>query len=164
MPLYLLRQMRKLFGLLLSLSLLLGAASSVSAQQTNLASADLYPAEPSSFPKISAFLDVFDSNGIFVSGLKPEAVSVIEDGQSLPIDSLNEIAVPLQLVVAVNQGPPLDTRDSATNTSRFQRLAQVLAQWAQSRPPEIPDDYSLVSQAGPVINHANATDFIVGLN
>ncbi len=156
--------MRKLFALLLSLSLLLGFAPGVRAQQTDLASADLYPADASSFPKISAFLDVFDSNGIFASGLKPEAVTVIEDNQPLPVDSLNEIAVPLQLVIAVNQGPPLDTRDSATNTSRFQRIAQVLAQWAQSRPPEIPDDYSLVSQAGPVINHASATDFIVGLN
>jgi hypothetical protein len=156
--------MRKFFALLLSLSLLLGAAPNVRAQQTNLASADLYPADASSFPKISAFLDVFDSNGIFASGLKPEAVTVIEDNQPLPVDSLNEIAVPLQLVIAVNQGPPLDTRDATTNTSRFQRIAQVLAQWAQSRPPEIPDDYSLVSQAGPVINHANATDFIVGLS
>ncbi len=43
-------------------------------------------------------------------------------------------------------------------------MAQVLAQWVQSRPVDLPDDYSLVSQAGPVINHANATDFIVGLN
>ncbi len=157
--------MRKFFALLLSLSLLLGAAtaSRARAQQTNLASADLYPADASSFPKISAFLDVFDSNGIFASGLKPEAVTVIEDNQPLPIDSLNEIAVPLQLVIAVNQGPQLDARDS-TGISRFQRIAQVLAQWAQSRPPEIPDDYSLVSQAGPVISHASATDFIVGLN
>ena len=156
--------MRKLFALLTSLGFLLSMAPQVSAQQTNLASAHLYPAEPASFPKISTFLDVFDSNGIFVSGLKPEAVSVIEDGQPLAVDTLSEITVPLQLVVAVNQGPPLDTRDATTNTSRFQRLAQVVAQWAQSRPPEIPDDYSLVSQAGPVINHANATDFIVGLN
>jgi len=155
--------MRKFLILFLGLSLVLNTASSANARQSNLASANLYPADTSSFPKISAYLDVFNSNGIFASGLIPEAVTVIEDGQPLPIDSLSEIAVPLQLVIAVNQGPPLDTRDSATNTSRFQRLAQVLAQWAQSRPPEIPDDYSLVSQAGPVINHANATDFIVGL-
>ena len=134
-----------------------------SAQQ-NLASAELYPADVSSFPTISAFLDVFDSNGIFASGLKPEAVSVIEDGQPLPVNSLNEIAVPLQLVIAVNQGEPLDVRDSATNFSRFQRISQVLAQWAQSRPADLPDDYSLVSQAGPVINHASAADFVVGLN
>ncbi|MDO9301189.1 MAG: FHA domain-containing protein [Anaerolineales bacterium] len=154
--------MRKFSALLLSLSLLLGAAPAAHAQQ-NLASAELYPADVTSFPTISAFLDVFDSNGIFASGLKPEAVSVIEDGQPLPVDSLNEIAVPLQLVVAVNQGEPLDVRDP-TNFSRFQRVSQVLAQWAQSRPADLPDDYSLVSQAGPVINHASAADFVVGLN
>ena len=155
--------MRKFFALLLSLGLLFGAASNVRAQQ-NLASADLYPADASAFPTVSAFLDVFDTNGIFVSGLKPEAVSVIEDSQQLPVDSLIEIAVPLQLAVAVNQGPPLDARDSTTNTSRFQRISQILVQWAQSRPADLPDDYSLVSQAGPVINHASATDFVVGLN
>ena len=132
--------------------------------QQNLASANLYPVEISAFPTISGFLDVFDSKGIFVTGLKPEAVSAVEDSQPLPVDSLNEIAVPLQLVIAVNQGAPLDIRDSATNFSRFQRISQLLAQWAQGRPADLPDDLSLVSQAGPVINHAGATDFVAGLN
>jgi len=157
--------MRKFFALLFSLSLLLNTVPALRAHaQQNLASAILYPADISAFPTISAFLDVFDSNGIFVSGLKPEAVSAIEDGQSLPVDSLNEIAVPLQLAIAVNQGEPLDIRDATTNFSRFQRVSQILAQWAQGRPADLPDDYSLVSQAGPVINHAGATDFVAGLN
>lgn len=157
--------MRKFLALLFSLSLLLNTVpvSRAHAQQ-NLASVNLYPADVSAFPTISAFLDVFDSNGIFVTGLKPEAVSAVEDGQPLPVDSLNEIAVPLQLVIAVNQGTPLDIRDAATNFSRFQRVSQVLVQWAQGRPADLPDDYSLVSQAGPVINHAGATDFVAGLN
>jgi hypothetical protein len=154
--------MRKSLALLFSLSLLLGAVPAHA--QQNLASAILYPADAGSFPTVSAFLDVFDSKGIFASGLKPEAVSVIEDGQSVPVNALNEIAVPLQLVIAVNQGQPLDVRDPSTNFSRFQRISQVLVQWAQSRPADPPDDYSLVSQAGPVINHANAADFVVGLN
>ncbi len=154
--------MRKFSALLFSLILLLGAAP-VSAQQKT-AFADLYPADVSGFPTVSAFLDVFDTNGIFASGLKSEVVSVIEDGQLIPVDSLNEIAVPLQLVVAVNQGDPLDVRDPSTNFSRFQRASQILVQWAQSRPADLPDDYSLVSQAGPVINHASAADFVVGLN
>ena len=157
--------MRKFLALLFSLSLLLSAVPPLRAHaQQNRASAKLYPADISAFPTISAFLDVFDSNGIFASGLKPEAVSVIEDGQPLPVDSLNEVAVPLQLVVAVNQGTPLDVRDSATNFSRFQHISQALGQWAQSRPADLPDDYSLVSQAGPVINHASAADFVAGLN
>ncbi len=159
--------MRRFLALLFSLSLVLGTApaSHVSAQAPqDRAYAELYPADISNFPTVSAFLDVFDSKGIFASGLKSEAVSVVEDNQLLPIDSLNEIAVPLQLVVAVNQGEPLDARDPTTNFSRFQHISQVLVQWAQSRPADLPDDYSLVSQAGPVINHASAADFVVGLN
>ncbi|HET7144506.1 MAG TPA: FHA domain-containing protein, partial [Anaerolineales bacterium] len=109
------------------------------------------------------FLDVFDSQGIFASGLISESVSVIEDGQQLPLDTLTEMAIPLQLVVAVNQGTPLDVRNTI-GFSRFQRVAQILVQWAQSRPADLPDDYSLVSQAGSVINHASAADFAVGLN
>ncbi|MBI5950638.1 MAG: FHA domain-containing protein [Chloroflexi bacterium] len=155
--------MRKFSALFFALSLLFGAVSPARAQQ-NLAAAKLYPVDVSTFPKISSFLDVFDTNGIFATGLKPEAVSVIEDGQTLPVDSLNEIAVPLQLVVAVNQGQPLDVRDPSTNFSRFQRISQILVQWAESRPADLPDDMSLVSQAGPVINHASAQEFVVGLN
>jgi hypothetical protein len=158
--------MRKFFALFFSLSLLLGAVPALRANaqgEQNLASAQLYPADVTSFPTVSAFLDVFDSRGIFASGLKPEAVSVIEDGQPLPVNALNEVAVPLQLVIAVNQGEPLDTRDPSTNFSRFQHISEVLGQWAQSRPADLPDDFSLVSQAGPVINHANAADFVVGL-
>ena len=152
--------MRKFLALFFSLNLLLSAAPNVHAQQS-LASADLHPADVSAFPKISTLLDVFDSQRFFVSGLKPGAVSVIEDGQPYPVDSLTEMEIPLQLVVAVNQGTALDARN-ANGISRFQRVAQVIVQWAQSRPANLPDDFSLVSQAGPVISHASAADFIVG--
>lgn len=155
--------MRKLPTLFFILSLLLGVVSSAHAQQS-LAQVKLYPLEISSFPTITGFLDVFDQKGIFVTGLQPPSISVVEDGQTLPLDTLNEIAVPLQLVIGVNQGAPLDTRDPSTNFSHFQRISQVLAEWAQSRPADLPDDYSLVSQAGPVINHATAAEFVVGLN
>jgi hypothetical protein len=155
--------MRKFSVLVFILSILLGAASPARAQQS-LALAHLYPLEISSFPTVTGFLDVFDEKGIFVTGLQPPSISVVEDGQTLPLDTLNEIAVPLQLVIAVNQGAPLDTRDPATNFSHFQRISQVLVEWAQSRPADLPDDYSLVSQAGPVINHASAAEFVVGLN
>lgn len=155
--------MRKFPVLLVVLGLLLGVTSSARAQQ-KLATAMLYPVDVSSFPRISGFVDVFDSTGIFATGLQPGAVSIVEDGQTLPVDTLNEIAVPLQLVVAVNQGESLDVRDPSTNFSRFQRISQILVQWAQSRPADLPDDFSLVSQAGPVLNHAGAAEFVVGLN
>jgi len=156
--------MRKFFALLLSLSLLFGATRNASAQENSLAFARLYPADISAFPKISALLDVFDARRVFVSGLKPNAVTVYEDGQPFPVEELVEQSAPLHLVLAVNQGLPLDTRDSTGATSHFQRAAQILVQWAQNRPADVLDDYSIVSQAGPALNHAKAADFIVGLN
>src|SRR5690349_6009504 len=127
--------MRKFVALLFSVSLLFSTASSAHARQTNLASAALYSADYSAFPTASALMDVFDSQGIFVSGLNAGTITVIEDGQPLPVDSLTEVAIPLQLTVAVNQGEPLDARDPS-GISRFQRITQVLAQWAQARPPD----------------------------
>jgi hypothetical protein len=154
--------MRKSLSLLFCLSLLLGAVSSVRAQGQDLSYANLYVLDYSGFPAVTGLADVFDAQGIFASGLPPEAVTVLEDGAPYPLDSLNEISVPMQLAIAVNQGKELGTRDN-NGFSRFQRVAQVLAQWAQSRPADLPDDYSLVSQAGPVLNHASAADFIAGL-
>jgi len=155
--------MRKLAILFFNLTLLPGAVSPVHAQQVNLTSATLYSTDYSRFPSALALVDVFDAQGIFVSGLNPASFTILEDGQPLPADAVAETAVPLQLAVAVNQGEQLDARDPS-GISRFQRVAQVLVQWAQSRPPDLPDDFSLVSQAGSLINHATAQQFIEGLN
>ena len=154
--------MRKFLLTLISASLVLGASIPASAQGQIAASVTFYNVDASAFPVVSGFVDVTDSSGIFASGLKPEAVSVLENGQPLQAVSFNEMAIPLQLAVAFNQGEALDARN-ATGISRFQRVSQVVIDWAQARPPDMPDDLSLVSQAGPVINHAPPTDFIVGL-
>lgn len=153
--------MRKFLSLLFSLSLLLGTVRGVLAQQS-AATADLYPADVTAFPKVTALLDVFDAQKVFASGLKPEAVSILENSAPLPVDSLTEMAIPLQITVAVNQGAALDARDP-NGISRFQRVAQVIAQWAQTRPADLPDDFSLVSQAGVVLSRASASEFVAGL-
>lgn len=154
--------MRKIFPFLVVMSLILGTSVPAAAQGQVTAFATVYNVDTTTFPAVTSFVDVFDSTGIFASGLKPEAVSVIEDGQLIPAVSFIEMAIPLQLAVSVNQGSALDARN-ANGISRYQRVAQVVMQWAQSRPADLPDDLSLVSQAGPVINHASAADFIVGL-
>lgn len=156
------RPMRKFFSTIFILTLLLSMFSTASAQQ-NSAIVTLYNVETSTFPTMTGFVDVFDAQKFFASGLTSDSVSVIENGQTLTVDSFTEMLIPLQLTIAVNQGTPLDAQDS-NGISRFQRVSQVIAQWAQSRPADIPDDLSLVSQAGPVINHANSADFIVALN
>ena len=148
--------MRKFLSSLLLLSIFLGLHSGAQAQAQALA--DLYPADTSAFPAVSALLDVFDGRGIFATGLTKDAVTVIEDGQPLQPDELTEEALPAQIIVGVNPGPALDVRDGQ-GISRFQRLVQVLDGWAQTLPSENPDDMSLVSISGPVISHANPADF-----
>ncbi|MFZ5881691.1 MAG: FHA domain-containing protein [Chloroflexota bacterium] len=152
--------MRRLFGLLLTFGLLLGSFNGAQAQ--GQAVADFYPPDVSAFPTISAQLDVFDATGVFASGLQPGSVTVVEDGQPRPVDALVEQALPLQMVIAVNPGPPLDVRDGQ-GISRFQRIAQVLYSWAQARPADPADDVSLVSIAGPVISHGTPADFFNAL-
>ena len=152
--------LRRLAAALTALALWLGAF--VGAQAQAAARADLYPPDASTFPNISAQLDVFDASGLFVSGLEPGALTVTEDGQPRPVTTLTEQVIPAQLVIAVNPGAPLDVRDGQ-GISRFQRIAQVLGGWAQSRPADPADDVSLVSIAGPVISHGTPTDFLNSL-
>ncbi len=154
--------MRKSFVSFLTLGLLIGSFIGAQAQ-TPTARVDLYPPDVSAFPAISAQMDVFDASGAFASGLQPEAVTVTEDGQPRPVEELREQAIPAQIVIAVNAGPPLDVRDGQ-GISRFQRISQVLSGWAQTRPADPADDVSLVGIAGPVISHGTPTDFINSLS
>ncbi|GAB1471327.1 hypothetical protein MASR2M66_22050 [Chloroflexota bacterium] len=154
--------MRKFLLTFFSISLLFGAFIPAYAQSQFTASVTLYNVDVSTFPTITSYVDVTDSTSIFASGLQPEAVTVLENGQPLPADSFNEMAIPLQLTVAFNQGGALGAQN-ANSISRFQRVSQVIQQWAQARPADLPDDLSLVSQTGPVISHASPADFIVGL-
>ncbi len=153
--------MRKLFLFLLSLTCLMGWLVPVHAQ--GQAEVDLYPADASAFPTISAFLDVFDTAGRFVSGLKPDNATVLEDGHPIQVQELNEMVIPEQIVVAINPGPPLAIHDTL-GVGRYQRLVTALDSWAQARPADMPDDLSLVTIAGPIIAHANTKDWLVSLN
>ncbi|MFH1183877.1 MAG: hypothetical protein V1755_02415, partial [Chloroflexota bacterium] len=126
------------------------------------ARAVLYPADAATFPAISTFMDVFDASGRFVSGILPEQVTVLEDGQPLPVSSLAEMVVPLQLSVAINPGPALAVRDKL-GTERYKGIVDVLGAWAQALPADTPDDMSLVTLSGPIISHASARDWLVSL-
>ena len=86
--------MRKFLIPLITISLLLGVGIPAYAQGQTAASVIVYNVDTSTFPTITGFVDVIDSNGIFASGLKPEAVSIIENGQPLPADAFTELAIP----------------------------------------------------------------------
>jgi len=153
--------MRRILVVLFGLSLFMGWG--IPARAQGQAEVVLYPADVSGFPNVAAFMDVFDGSGVFVGGLKPADVKVIEDGRPLQVATLSELAIPIQVVVAVNPGPALGLRDT-TGASRFEWVAQALSTWAQARPAGQDDDLSLVTLAGAIITHANIKDWLVSLN
>lgn len=156
--------MRKLLSVLFGLSLLLGWGLPLRAYaEETRAEVDIYPTDASAFPVISTFMDVFDASGRFVSGLKPDQVTILEDGQPLKPQKLSEMVVPVQIAVAINPGPPLAVHDKQ-GLPRFQGIVKALNAWAQALPANTPDDLSLVTIAGPIISHASAKDWQVSLS
>lgn len=153
--------MRRLSRLLLLLSLLAWTQAFVHAQTA--AYAEIARIDAADFPQISALAGVFDADGKFIPGLKPADVTVYEDGQERRAGSIREVEVPVQVVVAVNPGPPLAIRD-ANGVPRFERVVETLRLWAEAQPGDSRDDFSLVSLSGSLISHASVDDWFVSLN
>src|SRR5512139_4157140 len=64
--------------------------------------AEISPPDTTAFPVISTLLEVYGADGQFVTGLTAQDVLALEDGQAIPLDSLEESSPGVQLVVAVN--------------------------------------------------------------
>ncbi|HSM71836.1 MAG TPA: hypothetical protein VK851_09845, partial [Anaerolineales bacterium] len=127
------------------------------------ASAEIVRIDASSFPQVSALVDVYDANGEFISGLEPGDITVYEDGQETKAASITEASPPVQVVVAVNPGPAMGVRD-ANAVTRFERVVETLGNWTNAQPDDSRDDMSLVSLSGSLINHASVDDWFVSLN
>ena len=153
--------MRRLFTLILSLSLL--AAPQTFARAQTAAYAEIATIDARSFPQVTALLDVYDANSNFIAGLRPSDLMVYEDSQPRDVDTLSELTSPAQIVVAINPGPALAVRDG-TGAPRMDRVVHALTQWIESQPADSRDDLSLVSLSGSLISHANARDWSVSLN
>ena len=153
--------MRRLIRFILTVSLLAGTWTFVHAQTA--AYAEIVRIDADQFPHISALVDVFDANGQFISGLEPADIIVFEDAQETKADSITESETPVQVVVAINPGPPMAIRDS-NGVARFDRVVETLRFWSEAQPDDSRDDLSLVSLSGSLINHANVDDWFVSLD
>ncbi|MDO9128582.1 MAG: FHA domain-containing protein [Anaerolineales bacterium] len=153
--------MRKFLTVVTSLAVALAWLLPASAQSQ--AQIDLYALQTDSFPAMTAALDVFDASGGFVSGLSAENITVLEDDQPRPLDSLQELQPGVQFVLAINPGPIFAIRDSNA-VSRYDKIATPLRDWAAARPTQAADDLSLVTTDGLVSLHMKSSgDFLNAL-
>lgn len=135
--------LRRLLLLFLLGSLLLPPAPASAQGQ---AFALLSGLDTTQYPTFSVLLDVFDEQGRFVRGLENGGLSLLEDGQTLPVQA-QALDVPLRLAVAINAGPALAARDGF-GVSRYDKVKDALLSWAAARPSDSRDLLSLAWNGG----------------
>ena len=153
--------MRRTLSFILSLCLL--AVTQNFARAQTAAYVEISAVDPKGFPHVTALVNAFNASGEFIEELKPEAVTVYEDGQPRKVDSLTESAVPVQVVVGINPGPALAVRD-ASGVPRFSQVVGALDAWANAATTDPKDDLSLISLSGSLISHAAPKDWFVSLS
>lgn len=126
---------------------------SASADAQTAGSAIITPPETDDFPIIHSYLEVYDGLGRFVHDLQEEDVTIIEDSQSIPLLSLEELGIGAQFVVAINLGPTLAIRDS-NGISRYTTVQAAINNWAEGHSTPM-DDLSLLTNDTPDRIHLN---------
>ena len=146
--------MRKFLAVFLSVFLLYPGLNPARAQSA--ARLSLYTLQTASFPALTAGLDVFDSAGNFVTGLTPDTVTLLEDNQPRPLNSLEELQPGAEFALALDPGPYFAYRD-ANAVTRFDKVVQVVKEWAAAHPDSLEDDLSLLLTGGTPATHMAKT-------
>ena len=114
-------------------------------------SLNVFPADASKFPDIRIQFEAYDSAGSFIDVLEPKNILLQEDSVQRPVDSIEKIQPGLQVTAAFNLGPTLGL--PVGNQTQLTRITQSLKQWANSRPANLPDEFSLSSNNGLDASH-----------
>jgi hypothetical protein len=115
--------------LLLALPLLAAGLVSAPARAQAPERVRLSGLDAKQFPLVSATLDVRAANGDFLTGLKKEQITLLENGVSIPLDELKERTSPLELSVALDATASM-TVYTPDGRTRYQVVADMLEQWA----------------------------------
>ena len=134
--------MRKSFTVLVVL-LLAGTAGGTPVHAQTTAHLSLFNLQTNTFPAMSAGLDSFDSSGNFIAGLAAEQITLLEDGQPRPVNTLQETQPGAQFVLALDPGLTFSYRD-AHAVSRFTKIVQAIQDWAATHADSLGDDLSLL--------------------
>jgi hypothetical protein len=124
-----------------------GTASAQAASRAVVSAPDL-----DEFPQVTAYLDVMDENGVFISGLNSPDVAVVEDDVPLTAQ-VTESRPGAQIVLAFNPGYPFAIVDFLGN-NRLYYLSQALETWWGEQEEGGLDDFSIVTTGGTLLSHS----------
>jgi len=146
------------FLLVASLLPLASSARAQGSSGTGTPYAVLFNPDPSKFPTITTYMDAFNDQQQFISGMSVADVVVLENGKQITPDSLESLQPPLNFVLAINADPALAVRD-AFGDSRYNKLLSILNSWADARPAASQDKLSLVWNGGVIATRLSPADW-----
>jgi hypothetical protein len=156
--------MRRILTAFLCVYLLFAGQTSVRAQSQSTSRLGLYALQTGSFPSITAGLDVFDSTGSVVTGLKPSAITLLEDNLPRPINQLQEVLSGVEFALALDPGPAFAFQD-ASAVNRYSKIVQIIKDWVATHSDTLGDDLSLIPTYGNLSAHlATTTAFSAALD
>lgn len=96
------------------------------------------------FPQVSARLNIHNSGGYFVHALEPVDITIQENGNAIPLETIAEVNTGAQFVVALNMGPSYAIRN-LDSISRHASIIQSITTWGITYPDAESDDFSLIT-------------------
>ncbi len=136
----------------------------VFAQAQAASQAELSLLNLEAYPRITAYLDLRDAQGNFISGLQAQNLTISENDQTLPAVELNQLRPGGQFVVAISPGTSFAIRDEGGLT-RYDHVSAALRGWIETHNPQDTDDLSLVTTEGTQVSHlASPTNWLEALD
>lgn len=149
----------------LTLRLLLLAAllwPTAAAQGQSRLDVRLVQLDTARFPAIQVYFEAYDASRSFITDLKDEEVSVVENAATRPADELTRLQTGVQFVVAINEAPELGNRHEGV--SRLEAVMEHLQTWSGSQKATSTDDLSLAGNNGlQFVRLANPSEWIQAL-
>lgn len=108
------------------------------------------------FPSVSLTFEAYDAGGKFLNDLAQNELEVVENGQKISVNTLARIQPGMHIIYAFNVSPGMAAA-AGNGLNGFERVKQAVINWAQTQPGNSPDQYSLVTNAGPQVTRLTNT-------
>ena len=110
------------------------------------------------FPSISLSLTIADESGRHIPDLSPQNFVVIEDGEAINVDAVEERTVGTQQIFILNTSRGMRGRD-AFGLTRYDYVRSALIEWWGKEEAAIigMDDLNLMTVDGNLVMHASST-------
>lgn len=110
------------------------------------------------FPKITLYLNAYDSQGKFIPGLDLDSFQVFEDGYERTVNEAQELEPGLHTVIALNLGATLSNRKNTAVPTRYEETIYTIASWLNEIQSQAANQYSLTSNEGTLVENSQEKD------